>query len=82
MPKDKPYLKKIPNFYRKTALDIMMFAHVNAIMNNTNMTIENAIYDFMNLYGISVDDFPIDSAKVSYNKIRNNFLWKETRERF
>jgi len=60
----------------------MMFAHVNAIMSNTNMTIKNAIYDFMELYGIDLEDFPIDSALVSYNHLKNAFLWKETREKF
>lgn len=81
MPRQKPYEKKIPSFYRKSAIDIMMFAHVNAIMNNTNMAIKDAIYDFMDMYGISIDDFPIDSALVTYNRIKINFLWKETREK-
>ena len=82
MPKPKPYERKIPAFYRKSILDIMMFAHVSAIMNNTNMTIRDAIYDFMDMYGINYDDFPIESALVSYNHTKNNFLWKETREQY
>jgi len=82
MPKIKPYERKIPAFYRKSILDVMMFAHVTAIMNNTDMTIRDAIEDFMTLYGINYDDYPIDSALVSYNHIRNNFLWKESREQF
>lgn len=82
MPKVKPYERRIPAFYRKSAIDLMMFAHVTAIMNNTDMTIRDAIEDFMTLYGINYDDYPIDSALVSYNHIRNNFLWKESREQF
>lgn len=82
MPKIKPYERKIPAFYRKSILDVMMFSHVTAIMNNTDMTIRDAVEDFMNLYGINYDDYPIDSALVSYNHIRNNFLWKESREQF
>ena len=81
MPKIKIYEQKIPAFYRKSAIDLLMFAHVTAIMNQTDMTIRDAIYDFMDLYGINMDDFPIDSALVSYNKIRINFLWKESQEK-
>ena len=82
MPRIREFEKKIPAFYRKTAVDIMMFAHVNAIMNNTCMTIEDSIYDFMTMYGIDPEDYPIDTAKVTYNRLKNNFLWKETREKF
>lgn len=82
MPKLRGFERNMPAFYRNKAIDFMMFAHVNAIMNNTNMTIENAIYDFMDLYGLTMEEYPIDSAKVTYNKIKNNFLWASMRDKF
>ena len=76
MPKIKPFEHKIAAFYRRSIIDIMMFSHVTAIRNNSNMTIRDSIYDFLDLHGIDYDDYPIDSALVCYNHMLQNYIWK------
>lgn len=85
MPKVKPYEQRIPAFYRRSALDLMMFAHVNALIfvaskNKTEISIEDGIFDFLNFYGIDTNEYPIDSALTTYNRIRVNFIWTELKK--
>jgi len=62
-------MKKIPAFYRKQAIDIMLFAHVTALQQY-QMPIIDAIQNF------SEDDYPMESARVTYTNMRNAFLWR------
>jgi len=75
MPKNKEYINKIPAFYRRDTLDILLFAHVTAMRERRGMTIRAAIYDFFELYGFNEDDYPIESALVTYNRIYHNFVY-------
>jgi len=75
MPKNKEYLNKIPAFYRRSTLDILMFAHITAMRERSGMTIEAAVDDFFELYGISDDDYPTETALVTYNRIYHNFVY-------
>ena len=79
MSKIKPCLKKIPAFYRKQAVDIMLFAHVTALQKY-QMSVVDAIIDFRNTYDLDEDDYPLDSARVSYTNMKNAFLWRGIKE--
>lgn len=75
MPLVNKYEKKIPEFYRRRTLEILLFAHVTALVEQCDMALEPAIRNFLDLYGIDEDDYPVKSALVLYNRIRNNFIW-------
>ena len=86
MPKIKDYINKIPTFYRRQTIDLLMFSHVTAIREYThdgkyNVTIEEAILNFMLVYGIPYDDYPMDSAKTTYTRLQQNFLWSEIKQK-
>ena len=75
MPRNKPYAGKIPAFYRKQTIDILMFAHVTAL-KQYQMPISDAIFNFRDTYGLTEDDYPMDSARVTYSQMHNAFLWR------
>jgi len=73
-------MERIPAFYRKQAIDIMLFAHVTALQQY-QMPIEEAIVNFRTCYGLSEDDYPTDTARVTFSNMRNAFLWQEIKQR-
>ena len=75
MPKVKKYEGRIPAYYRRSALDLMLFTHVTAMCERNKMILEEAIEDFFDLYGISTEEYPLESALTTYNRVRNNFIW-------
>ena len=75
MPRSKPYAGKIPAFYRKQTIDILMFAHVTAL-KQYQMPIADAILNFRDIYGLTEDDYPMESARVIYSQMHNAFLWR------
>lgn len=81
MSKTKPFEKRIPAFYRKSTIDLLMFDWINAAKFYNKTTIEQAFDDFLEYYGIDQEDYSLDSAKINYNRIKTNFLWKESHEK-
>lgn len=76
MPKEKPYEGRIDNFYKKKTIDIMMFSWVNCLGRNLPAVSQTkAIENFLAYMGLSEDDYPLDSAKVIYSQIKQDFLW-------
>lgn len=76
MPKTKDYLHRIPAFYRRSTIDIMLFAHVTALLKQ-DFLLKDAIGNFFDTYGIDEEEYPVESARTIYNRVRNNFLWKK-----
>ena len=81
MPKTNAYEGKIPAFYRRKTIDMLMFAHVTALHERYDVKLEDAIDDFLDLYGVDEDDYPIESARTTYNRIRNNFIWTKIKDK-
>lgn len=81
MPRVKKYEGKIPAYYRRSALDLMLFTHVTALCERNDMTLEQGIEDFFDMWGISTEEYPLESAKVTYNRVRNNFIWSELKDK-
>lgn len=85
MPRNKKYENKIPAFYRKSALDLMLFTHATAVREfegqsdngRYKVSIEEAIQHFFDVYCISTDDFPMESALTTYVRMQQNFLYSE-----
>ena len=46
MPGINKYEGKIPTFYRRRAMELIMFAHVTAMYERKGMTLDEAIKDF------------------------------------
>ena len=87
MPKLREFEQKIPAFYRKNIIDIMMFTHVNAFICSPEHqktryeggTIEQGIEHFIEFYGLNEDEYPVDSAKVIYNNIKTAFHFQHVK---
>ena len=85
MPRNKEYENKIPAFYRKSVLDLMLFTHATAVreFQGTDdngkylMTVEQAVQNFFDTYCISDNEFPMESALTTYTRMRHNFIWSE-----
>ena len=78
MPKEKPFEVNIEKFYKCKSIDIMMFAWVSCLEKNlpgVNQT--KAIENFLAWMGLSEDDYPLDSAKVIYSKMKKDYLWRK-----
>jgi len=69
---------------------VMLFAHVTALReyigindnNRCEMSIERAIENFFELYHISTDDFPVESATTIYNRMWNAFMLESIKIHF
>jgi hypothetical protein len=79
MPKEKKFERNIPAFYRKNAVDIMLYTHVT-VMIRDGMTIRKGIYDFLDFYNISPDDYDIDTAMVTYHNMRQKFMYASIKD--
>jgi len=78
VPKEKPIEKKIRNFYKKSAIDLCMFAYVQGFTDALpNVKIKDAICFWMKKYNISEDDYPIGTAIKIYFRIRQDFIWRD-----
>ena len=75
MPRSKEYENRIPAFYRRQTIDIMLFVHVTAMHERNEMDLKDAIKDFFELYGIDEDEFPMGNALKVYHRIRVNFAY-------
>ena len=80
MPKINKYENKIPAFYRRKTLELLLFAHVTALVEQCDMALEPAVRNFLDLYGIDEDDYPIGSALKIYHRTRNNFIWSNIKK--
>lgn len=78
MAKEKPYEKKINAFYKKNSIDLMMFSWVTAVTKILPaVTRSQAIDMFMAWIELSEDDYPMNSAKITYSRIKQNFIWRK-----
>jgi hypothetical protein len=80
MSRAKEYENRIPAFYRKKTIDLMLFTHVTALHFRNNMELKDAILDFYEMYGIDELEFPVSNALKVYSRVRNNFLWSELKK--
>lgn len=75
MGKVKPIEDRIPWIYRKKTIDQMLFSYVTGVRDaHGRITIEQAILMFMEKYNLSEDDFPVESAMVSYQRMHRDFV--------
>lgn len=64
----------IKKFYKRGLIDAMMFGYVNALrFNIPSASIENAIKNFQKHHNLDEDNFNVDSAKVIYNRMQNEY---------
>jgi len=77
MPKEKPFENKIESLYKKSSIDLMMFAWVSAITKILPAVRQvKAIEMFQEWMGLSEDDYPAECAKVTYSRIKQDFNWR------
>ena len=81
MPKINEYENKIPAFYRRRIIEILLFGHVTALHERHGMKLEDAILDFLELYGIDEEEYQLKSALIIYHRVRNNFIWANIKEK-
>lgn len=85
MPKKKRAIIKFHRFVvNYDTLDKMMFAHVIAIQRVLPSTSQTrAVELFMEMYGLTEDDYPLNGALNKFNVMRKDFYeFKELDKKF
>ena len=79
MPKEKPIEQTFSSFYKKSAIDLCMFAYVQGVTDFLpGVNVRDAIRFFMKRYNLTEESYPIESAVVTYSKIKDDFIWKDS----
>jgi len=77
MSKEKPFEHKIAAFYKKCSIDMMMFGCVMGITEVLPaVNIDRAIEIFKKWMDLSEDDYPTNSARITYSRIKQDFIWR------
>ena len=75
MPKETNIESSIPTLYKRNALSLLMFGFVNGVRATLHtITIKEAVYMFMEAYGLNHDDYNSDSALVIYNRMQKDLV--------
>lgn len=75
MPKEKPLTKTIPKIYKRNAESISLLSFVRAQKQIVpTVTLDQAIMNFFREFGISMDDWDIESARTTYNRMQKDFF--------
>lgn len=65
----------VPPIFRYNALNLLMYGYVTGVRSTLHtITIEAAIRQFIEVYGLSEDEFKIESAKVCFNDMQNHLM--------
>jgi len=72
-PKANTYVNSIPQFYRRSTIHHLLFAHVRVLLRENDMTVREAVYDFLEYYQIPETQFDIDTATATYHQLKKMF---------
>jgi hypothetical protein len=74
MPVEKELTKLIPKIHKYHYENLGLFFFVKGQLKILpTMTLEQAILDYFRFAGISVDEWDIDSAKTTFNRMQHDF---------
>jgi hypothetical protein len=74
MPKEKSLTKVIPNIYKRNAENIGLFFFVKAQKQIIpTVTLDQAIMNFFRFAEISLDEWDLESARTTYNRMQKDF---------
>lgn len=63
----------VPPLFRYNALNLLMFGYVQGVRKTIHtMTIDAALESFIDAYGLDPDDYNTESAKATYNDMKNH----------
>lgn len=80
MPKEKPIERSINAFYKKRALDLLMYGFADGFKTALpNVSIKQAVCVFLKKYNLSEDDYPYETAVKNYSNINSAFIWKDSK---
>lgn len=75
MPREKPFLKPIPAFYKRNAEDLMMYAFVEGVRTVLpSMQIKSIIDLFKKKFELDDDDYPVDCAQTTHTTMQRIFF--------
>lgn len=75
MPKEKSLTKCIPNIYKRNAENLGLFFFVKAQKQIVpTITLDQAIMNYFRFIEITLDEWDIESARVTYCNLQNDFL--------
>lgn len=80
MPKEKPIERSINSFYKKRAIDLLMYGFVQGFVTALpNVSIKQAVCVFLKVYNLSEDDYPYETAVKNYSIVNKDFIWKDSK---
>ena len=75
MPKQILIEKAIPNLYKKSALNLLMFGYVRGVTTTIHtISIEQAIMMFMEDFHLDIDEYNLKSAMTTYNRTQKDLI--------
>jgi hypothetical protein len=75
MSKEKPFERKIPALYKKSAVDLLMFAYVCGFRRGRpGDNYKNMIECFLEDFELDEDDYSIECAIRTYQRLRKDYF--------
>lgn len=76
MPSERLATQGISKVYKYNTMDNIMYGYVTAMLRSIpSMTISRAIEWFMYDFGLSEDEYPLETARVNHNRLKN--AWQD-----
>lgn len=73
-PKRKKIFLDVPRLYQRQSLDLIMFGYVNGIRKAMpSVTIKECIVYFAEDNGFSEDDFPLETACITFSRMQKEY---------
>lgn len=71
MTKQKPIIQSIPSLYKRSAEDLIMYGYVLGMQKGIpTASTQKCIDMFMKEFNLSEEDYPRDSACVTFRRVR------------
>ncbi len=75
MPKEKRIFFDVPKMYKRQCLDHLMFGYVHGIRRGLpSVSIVDAIEMFKEDNSLTEEDYPMESAYKTYDRMRKEYL--------
>lgn len=74
MSKEKPFENKILAFYKKNAIDLVMFGYVTGCQDTLpSLKTNRCVERFLKKFDLNEDDYSIESALRTYTRILKDY---------
>ena len=81
MPKETEYKKAIPRLYKRGHLETTLFTWVTCSQSYfPTLSVENSLSGWYKTFDINPDDYPINTAIITFNRMKKELIYKDKDE--